>query len=181
VTGSEVSPIPKEARPYQGVTAGLVTRFVANIVDALVVAAAALGCYVGLAGFLFLLDPRSFEFPETSLLLSLTTTLFLATVYFTIAWWLVGRTYGGHVMGLRVTGRKGQRLGPVRAWARAVFCVFFPIGLLWCAVSPRRRSVQDVVLGTSVIYDWADGRTGDSTPAGVSRPEGPPIIPPGGH
>jgi hypothetical protein len=30
----------------------------------------------------------------------------------------------------------------------------FPIGLLWCAVSTSRRSLQDIVVRTSVIYDW---------------------------
>lgn len=181
MTGSEVSPIPKEARPYQGVTAGLVTRFVANTIDAIVVGVALVGCYLGISGFIFFLDPRTFTFPDASLLLSLTAGLFIATCYLTLAWWLVGRSYGGHVMGLRVTGRKGQRLGPLRALARAAFCVFFPIGLLWCAVSPHRRSVQDAVLGTSVVYDWSDSGTGESTPAGVSKPDGPPISPPAGH
>ena len=37
---------------------------------------------------------------------------------------------------------------------RSAFCVFFPIGLFWCVISPERRSVQDVVLWTSVVYDW---------------------------
>ena len=32
--------------------------------------------------------------------------------------------------------------------------MFFPIGLFWCVVSPERRSVQDVVLWTRVVYDW---------------------------
>ena len=41
-----------------------------------------------------------------------------------------------------------------RALLRAALCVGFPIGLLWCAVSPSRRSLQDAVLRTSVVYDW---------------------------
>jgi ribose/xylose/arabinose/galactoside ABC-type transport system permease subunit len=36
--------------------------------------------------------------------------------------------------------------------------IAFPIGLLWCGVSASRRSVQDVVLRTSVIYDWRPRR-----------------------
>jgi uncharacterized RDD family membrane protein YckC len=35
---------------------------------------------------------------------------------------------------------------------RAVACVLFPVGLAWVAVDRRRRSVQDIVLGTRVIY-----------------------------
>jgi hypothetical protein len=179
VSGHEVSSIPKGARPYQGVTAGLVTRLVANTIDAIVVAVVLVGCYLGISGFLFFLDPRAFTFPDASLLLSLTAGLAIATGYLSLAWWLLGRSYGGHVMGLRVTGRKGQRLGPLRSLARAAFCVFFPVGLLWCVISPRRWSVQDVVLGTSVIYDWSDsGAAADRTPGRVSKPEGPPITPP---
>ena len=40
------------------------------------------------------------------------------------------------------------------ALLRAVMYTFFAVGLVWCAVSPRRRSVQDILVGTSVIYDW---------------------------
>ena len=71
-----------------------------------------------------------------------------------MAWSSTGRTYGHHMMGLRVVGPHGDRLSPPRALLRAVLCVGFPIGLLWCAVSRSRRSVQDVLVRTSVIYDW---------------------------
>ena len=80
----------------------------------------------------------------------------------------MGRTYGDHIMGLRVTGRRGRRLGPLRSFGRAAFCVFFPIGLFWCVVSPERRSVQDVVLWTRVVYDWLP-RPGDEGHEGTAR------------
>ena len=161
--------VPREARPYQGESAGLVTRLVANMIDAAVVAVALGACYLGFASVVFLLDPREFTFPTAGVLLSLTAALALSTAYLALAWWLAGRTYGGHVMGIRVTGRGGRRLGPLRALARAAFCVFFPIGLFWCVISPHRRSVQDAVLWTRVVYDWLprpghddeDGGTGD--------------------
>jgi hypothetical protein len=51
-------------------------------------------------------------------------------------------------------GRRGRRLGPLRSLMRAGFCVVFPIGLFWCVISPERRSVQDLVLWTRVVYDW---------------------------
>jgi len=146
--------VPREARPYQGETAGLATRLVANTIDALVVAVAMGACYLGYASMVFLLSPREFSFPEAGLLLSVAAGLGLSTTYLALAWWLVGRTYGDHIMGLRVTGRRGRRLGPLRSFGRAVFCVFFPVGLFWCVVSPERRSVQDVVLWTRVVYDW---------------------------
>jgi uncharacterized RDD family membrane protein YckC len=57
-------------------------------------------------------------------------------------------------MGLRVVGPDHHRLWLHRALLRSVLCVVFPIGLLWCAVSTSRRSLQDIVVRTSVIYDW---------------------------
>jgi hypothetical protein len=43
---------------------------------------------------------------------------------------------------------------PLSALLRAILCVIFPIGLLWSVVSDSSRSLQDVLLRTSVIYDW---------------------------
>ena len=165
----EISAVPREARPYQGASAGLVTRLIANTIDAVVVGVALGAAYLGFAGFVFILDPREFTFPTAGLLLSITAALSLSTAYLALAWWLAGKTYGDHVMGLRVVGR-GRRLGPMRSLARAAFCVFFPIGLFWCVVSPHRRSVQDVVLWTRVVYDWLPG---DHTHEAHHRPRPP--------
>lgn len=170
----DISPVPREARPYQGSPAGVVTRVVANTIDALVVLLGLALGYVGWASLIFLLDPRTFRFPDVSFLFALTAGMALATVYLWLAWWLAGRSYGGHVMGVRVVGRRGRRLGPLRSLARAAFCVFFPIGLFWCVVSPERRSVQDVVLWTSVVYDWMPRPTGN-------HHEHAPLTPPAGR
>ena len=92
-----------------------------------------------------------------------------------------GRTYGCHVLGLRVVSYRGSRMRPLGALLRAVFCVFFPIGLLWCAASRANRSVQDVVLRTSVVYDWEPGSpvaapTRGSRESGLPRPHGRPHV-----
>ena len=84
----------------------------------------------------------------------MTAGILAYVLYATTAWSTVGRTYGCHVMGLRVVSRRGRRLHLLVALARAVLCVVFPIGLLWCAVSRTQRSVQDLPLRTTVIYDW---------------------------
>ena len=154
----QISLVPREARPYQGTRAGLVTRLLASAVDALSVAVALLAAYAGFNGVLFLISPRNFEFASASALMSITTALLALVVYLTAAWSITGRTYGDHVMGLRVVGRRGNRVWPPTALLRAVFCVGFPVGLLWCAVSSSRRSLQDVVLRTTVIYDWRPRR-----------------------
>ena len=147
-------PVPLPARPYQGQRAGVVTRVVASVVDGAVVAAVQLVGYLTWAAILFMVDPRGFSFPQASWVISLTAALVVLVLYLTVSWALSGRTYGDLLMGLRVLGPWGDKLRLPGALLRAVICALFPIGLLWCAVSPSNRSLQDVVLRTSVVYDW---------------------------
>jgi uncharacterized RDD family membrane protein YckC len=149
-----VSPVPRDARPYQGRPAGIVTRLVAAVLDSLVVGAVLLVGYFGLSGLLFLLDPRGFSFPRLGLFFSLTAAFAVAFVYLTAFWTLSGRSYGYLVMGLRVLGRGERPLRLPGAAARAFLVVLVPIGVLWVPLSRGNRSLQDVVLGTVVIYDW---------------------------
>jgi uncharacterized RDD family membrane protein YckC len=146
--------VPREARPYQGRRAGLVTRLIAGVIDGVLVAVALVAGYVGVNGVIFLFDPRGFQFSEASPILSVATGMVLLVVYLTVAWSTIGRSYGCHVMALRVVNRHGERLRPHVALLRAVLYVMFPIGLLFCAGGVGRRSLQDFVLRTSVIYDW---------------------------
>jgi uncharacterized RDD family membrane protein YckC len=103
---------------------------------------------------LFVLHPRSFQFPQAGLVFGLFSFLVVLVVHLALSWWISGRSYGGVVMGLRVVARHGGDLGLGTAVVRAVLCALVPIGLLWVAASPSRRSLQDLLLGTSVIYDW---------------------------
>ncbi len=154
MTEDGISPVPREARPYQGEVAGVVTRLIANTVDALVVIAVLLLGWAGFNVTLFMLDPRSFQATGASVVLTLLGASVVSALYLTGAWAATGRTYGDHVMGLRVVGGRGQRLRLPRAFARSLLYIVFPIGLLWCAISPARRSLQDLALRTQVVYDW---------------------------
>jgi uncharacterized RDD family membrane protein YckC len=164
VNEAELSTVPLEARPYQGATAGVFTRVVANTVDALVVTASLIGGYACYAAFRFIVSPRDFRMPAPSLLGVEIAFFSFLVVYLTAAWWIGGRTLGNHVMGIRVVRRGAGRVPLVRAFARAVLCAGFPVGLLWCAVDGRRRSVQDLVLRTRVVYDWRSRSGGASLP-----------------
>jgi len=150
----QIATIPGEARPYQGRHAGLVTRVAANAVDALVVVAVLVAMYVGWSAFLLLLDGRDFSFPTPTFALAYVAGVVVLTLYFTAAWSTTGRTYGDHLLGLRIVDARGARIHFGRAFLRAVICVAFPVGLLWCLVSHQNRSIQDLVVRTSVIYDW---------------------------
>lgn len=149
------SPVPGPARGYQGRPAGVVTRLTAGLLDLLVSIGIVAAIYGGWAGLLFLVQPRSFRWPD-GLGWSIPVIGFVVvTPYLALSWSATGRTYGDALLGLRVVSRHGHRLRLPRALLRAVLCVLFPIGLLWTAVSRANRSVQDVLLRTSVIYDWA--------------------------
>ena len=151
---AHVDPVPHEARPFQGHRAGLVTRAAAGAIDVGVVILALAVCYLGVFAFLYLLDPRNFTAPRPSPALVYAVGSVLLILYLAVSWMGNGRTYGNHVMGLRVVNREGRRLHPLGALARGAFYVIFPIGLLWVLVSGQNRSLQDLVLRTSVIYDW---------------------------
>ena len=151
---AHVDPIPKEARAFQGRRAGLVTRSAAACIDIGVVVVALIVVYLGVVIVIFLVPPGGFEMPVPPLWLDLAAGYLVMTLYLTA--WLHngGRTYGCHGMGLRVIDRHGRNPKIVTALLRAVFNVVFPLGLAWVVVSRQNRSIQDVVLRTSVIYDW---------------------------
>jgi uncharacterized RDD family membrane protein YckC len=135
-----------------GARAGLVTRSLANIADLFVVVLLLVGGYLALAAARFLVSPTSFAFPVPSAGALLITGLCLQALYFTVTWAVVGGTYGNRLLGLRVVADGGTRLGWGRCAVRAALCTIFPIGLLWVLVSQENRSVQDLVLRTSVTY-----------------------------
>ena len=68
----------------------------------IVVGLALAGGYAGYAALRLMSAPRDFRMPDPSLLWTMTIYLLVAEVYLTAAWWLSGRTYGDHVMGIRV-------------------------------------------------------------------------------
>lgn len=142
------------ARPHQGRHAGVMTRMTAAVLDA-VVLLAIVSCEYGMvAGLAFMVNPLAFGFPRPSRWLTVGAAVASTVGYLAAAWTISGRTCGALLMGLRVVG-PGGRLRPAVALLRAVLCVLFPVGLLWCAVNARNRSLQDIVLRTSVVYDWS--------------------------
>jgi len=158
------SAVPLAAQPLQGLRAGLVTRILADSVDFAVVAAALGLIYMGVAAARFIWRSWTFSFPTPSFLLVLVLGAVVSVVYLTATWGTTGRSYGKHVLGLRVAGPFG-RLRLAGAFMRAVLCVIFPVGLAWVLVSRHNRSLQDVVLRTSVVYDWL-GEPNPAAPAG---------------
>lgn len=151
-----VSGVPKRARPIQGEPAGVVSRAAAAVVDT--------AATVGLLGGLFLtvnaavlaINPLSYEPVVVPLPVTLIAGVVTSILYLTIAWGSSGRTAGNALFGLRVVDVDSRRrLRVPRALIRAVACTLFPIGLAWVLVSPGRRSLQDRLVGTVVVYRWS--------------------------
>jgi uncharacterized RDD family membrane protein YckC len=138
----------------KGQRAGVVSRFLADAIDLLVIVATLVGVYFAVSGARFLLHPRQFSWPEPSALYLGTLGWILLIVYLTIGWASTGRTWGKSVLGLRVVSSRDVGLPLWRAFVRAVLCALFPIGLFWSAVSTRNESVQDLLVRTTVVYDW---------------------------
>lgn len=144
--------VPAEARSFQGRRAGIVSRVFANAIDFAILLVLLGALYFGWSAVLFLRRGRDFRFPTVSYAGVYVAGSVVFALYFALTWWSTGRTYGDQVMGLRVVNRKGEHLGLWHALLRAVLCVVFPLLLFWAVVNGR--SVQDLVVRTSVIYDW---------------------------
>jgi uncharacterized RDD family membrane protein YckC len=134
-------------------SAGIVSRGTAAVIDLLVVLAFLAVIYGGMVLAVLAFSPRAFSFPAPSLIFSTLGIGAVALVYLAACWAVSGCTAGAVTMGLRVVGRDGGRLRWSVALLRAAACVLFPIGLAWVALDRRRRSLQDIVFGSSVIYN----------------------------
>jgi uncharacterized RDD family membrane protein YckC len=133
--------------------AGVVTRLLAACIDAVVVVLLAVALDLTAAGIRFVWSPGDFTWPQFSLLTMSAALYAVAAVYLTLGWAMAGRTYGARLMGLRVLSIGSGLLGWTRSALRAGACVLVPVGLLWCAVSRNRSSLQDVVIRSVVVYD----------------------------
>jgi uncharacterized RDD family membrane protein YckC len=148
--------MPEGQQPttFQGLPAGIVSRTLAAVVDALVALGIAVGLWGGATAVRFIARPRRFTVPSPTVSFALAMFSLVAVLYLAASWALVGRTAGAQLLGLRVTRLRGQRTGWLRSLARATLYVVFPVGLAWSAVSRSRRSLQDLLVGTVVVYDW---------------------------
>ncbi len=135
--------------------AGFVSRAIADVVDATIVWAAATLLAVGAAVLRAVVVGSTFELPRLGISAAVLLPLaYLAYLWF--FWTTTGRTIGKLAMGLRVVTRTGDPVSGSRAFARALMCVVFPVGLAWTIVSARNAALHDLLFGTAVVYDSSD-------------------------
>ena len=152
--GTSTRAFPAGAAERQGLRAGVVSRLCAMVVDGAVAVIVVAGVYMAWAGLRIMRSPARFHWPSVGLQKLVVAAAIVVVLALTIQWSSTGRSTGGRFMGLRVVGRDGEPIHVPRAFLRAIACVVFPLGLLWSAFSSRNASVQDLLSGTRVIYDW---------------------------
>jgi uncharacterized RDD family membrane protein YckC len=133
-------------------SAGIVSRGVAAVIDFVVVGLLLAALYLGLVLTQLMMHSTNFSFPSLNGVFSSVVAFAVSVLYLVGCWTVSGCTAGGVVMGLRVVSLRDERLNAFVALLRAITCVLFPVGLLWVAVDRRRRSVQDVVFRSRVVY-----------------------------
>jgi uncharacterized RDD family membrane protein YckC len=132
----------------------LVSRGIADVVDAVLAVLILSAGYVAFSAVLFVLRPRTFSFPAPNRVASLLIAAAVVVGYLAFGWYVTGRTPGKQLVGLRVVTDQGTPLSVPLAIARAILNVIFPVGLIWTAFSSKNASALDLVLRTSVVYDW---------------------------
>ncbi|MFI7320536.1 RDD family protein [Streptomyces venezuelae] len=138
----------------QGRPAGLVSRLVAGAIDALVVALLGVLLHLGAAALVLVVTGPPFRTLDPPAWVTAACGTVVALAYAAGSWATTGRTAGDQVMGLRVSTRSGQLLRAAPATLRAALCLALPAGLLWIPLSRRNASVQDILVRSTVTYDW---------------------------
>ena len=158
----------------RGHPAGFVTRYVAFLLDVLVVAFVSFLFFtilqVTLEFFgidaLMTLATQSRETARQTVvlggalrwLLTIVGGFLTFGIYSIVAWLLVGKTVGKALMGLRVLGQDGRRLtfsqALIRALSYYISGLALFIGFLWVLVDDRRQAWHDKLARTLVVYEW---------------------------
>ena len=153
-----------EARALQGHRAGFASRVVADVLDLGVAWLLGLAMLLTVGVVRYLLTGPPLRVPVLPNWLDASAFAAVAVAYLTFSWAATGRSVGKQVAGLRVVERAGHRLSLWRSFTRAVLYVLFPAGLLWILASRRNASLQDLIVRTAVVYDWAYHPADEASP-----------------
>ncbi len=140
--------------------AGPVSRIGALGLDVFVISSTFTLLLAGIAYLIDVLFGSSADPTDSSGWIAAVVFLLYAFAYFWISQAITGRTVSQALVGIKVIRADGRPLGPGAAAVRAVVLPFsfalFGIGALMALVDRRRRALQDLVAGSSVVYDWGD-------------------------
>jgi uncharacterized RDD family membrane protein YckC len=148
---------PQQGLELQSKPAGMVTRFLAFLIDAFLVG---LLFTYGQALFRLAIEVLTGKTWTASDHRIVTSTLFVAFVllYVVVPTSLVGRTVGKGIAGVLIQRADGRPVGPKHALIRAVaFPLSFLLlgaGFIVALVRPDRRALHDLIADTRVVYAW---------------------------
>jgi uncharacterized RDD family membrane protein YckC len=158
--GLVLQTLPIAARAMQGERAGFFTRSIAAVIDVVIVGAIMIGVWIAVWLFLLVFNPLvEYSMPRPGYFVL--GGYFLMWAYWTWGWATSGRSIGQGLMGVRVLNRRDRLPSWKVAALRSALCVTFQIGIVWILVSRKNRSIQDVLLRTSVIHDWSSAAVSD--------------------
>ncbi len=166
-----IAPPPDSLRGYP---AGFITRYVAFLLDVLLVVAVSFLAVtitrltLDFFGFTQLVPQSSQPRATVNISAAWTTALRVALtiiggfltfgVYSIVAWVLTGKTVGKALMGLRVLGQDGRpitlRQAVIRALGYYVSGLALFAGFLWVLIDDRRQTWHDKLANTIVVYEW---------------------------
>ena len=142
--------------------AGIFTRVVAFVIDALIIAIALaivpwitqiLLNSVGIGS----LTTRWMNGVVRLLASGIFAAIF-SYAYYAFFWFFVGMTIGNAVMGIRIVRTNGKRVGPIRTLVRLIGYVIalipFGLGFFWILIDDRRQGWHDKLAGTFAVYAW---------------------------
>jgi len=149
----------KETAVKTGRYAGPLTRLLAVLVDAVVVAFGFTLIMAGLAFLIGLFVEGDYEFPANQGLWFSAALVVWAFIYLWFSLAVFGKTFGKAVLGVRVVGSDGTitlRAGQafVRALSYPLSFAIFGLGLLEIVFGRERRAWHDHFAGSAVVYDW---------------------------
>jgi uncharacterized RDD family membrane protein YckC len=162
------------APPSHLAYAGFWLRFVAYLIDGLIISVVVLGVSVVLGGLLGVIafatgtqltqsmfsDQTGASPAAVAIILVIEVVVYLGTLI--LAWLYFAKlesgsaqaTYGKRVMGLKVTDMAGQRIGFGRAsgrfFGKIVSSMTFYIGFIMAGFTERKQALHDMIAGTLV-------------------------------
>jgi uncharacterized RDD family membrane protein YckC len=131
--------------------AGPVSRAVAYLMDALLVAVFFIGGAAVVGVITSVMGARLHDVATAAVSACLVVLPALFATYCALFWALAGRTPGMAVLGLRVVPTRSGRLSWPAAVLRALVLAYFPVGALWALVDRRHQGFHDKVARTAVV------------------------------
>ncbi len=192
-------PVMVHASPLYGTPAGFVSRFIALLIDVVLLGSVLLVISVIWFGLLRVVSLGWLDAiaPQIQALIMLvlrvvipiTVAIGVVVGYFLFFFTVTGQTVGKRVFGLRVVSTVGEQVKLPQAFVRlvgyAISAIPIYLGFLAMFFDPERRTWHDRLAHTAVIYAWdarpderflarAIGRAREHIPDATARPTGPP-------